>query len=96
MDTRPPQFPKDASNVARMRANLQDEADGAFVYGRLAAIETDAARREAFAELARAEQRHAELWLEKLRAEGVTSTMPQPTLKSRAVAPWRRALASTS
>ena len=66
---------------------LAEEIDAAFLYRELAAVETDAARRELFRKLAEVEDRHVERW-EGVIAEqgGVISTDRKPTGRARLVA----------
>ncbi len=63
----PPEFKND---IDRWRSNLAAERDALALYLSLAQVEQDATRREIWRELAAAEQRHADRWIDKLRAEG--------------------------
>mgnify|MGYP001413965193 CR=1 FL=1 len=65
--------------------HLQDEADAAFLYRRLAAAEPLADRSKIYAQLAEVEDRHTAVWLELLAAEGHRTTAPQPTFRARAL-----------
>lgn len=56
-------------DVARWRANLQGEVDGAAVYRAMAASERDASLATVYVKLAEAEERHGALWEAKLRLE---------------------------
>jgi VIT1/CCC1 family predicted Fe2+/Mn2+ transporter len=60
-----------AQELKRYRRNLADELDSAAIYDTLSAAEKDARRSEIFAELAAAEREHAEVWRDKLAANGV-------------------------
>lgn len=60
-----------AQELKRYRRNLADELDSAAVYDTLSAAEKDVRRREIFAGLAAAEREHAQVWREKLAANGV-------------------------
>ena len=60
-----------AQELKRYRRNLADELDSAAVYDALSAAEKDARRRAIFAELAAAEREHAQVWRDKLAANGV-------------------------
>jgi vacuolar iron transporter family protein len=60
-----------AQELHRYRRNLADELDSAAVYDTLSAVEKDAGRRRIFAELAASEREHAQVWREKLAANGV-------------------------
>ena len=52
-------------------ANLRIERDAIYLYDSLATIEKDAGRAEAFRTMAEIERRHAGIWEERLRSEGV-------------------------
>lgn len=56
--------------VALWLENLKGEQDGVALYEGLAAIEADPARAEQFAQMARAEGRHAAIWRKKLERAG--------------------------
>ncbi|CAM2184060.1 vacuolar iron transporter family protein [Paraburkholderia sacchari] len=60
-----------AQELHRYRRNLADELDSAAVYDTLSAVEKDAGRRQIFAELAASEREHAQVWRDKLAANGV-------------------------
>lgn len=60
-----------SQELKRYRRNLADELDSAAVYDTLSAAEKDARRRAIFGELAAAEREHAQVWREKLAANGV-------------------------
>jgi len=74
------------ADLARYRANLRSELDGAALYRAIAEAEPDPARRSVLMELARAESRHAALWREKLRAAGVPEPRFSPSLRTRLLA----------
>jgi vacuolar iron transporter family protein len=57
--------------LKRFRNNLADELDSAAVYETLSRIEKDESRRDVFRQLAASEREHAQVWLDKLRANGV-------------------------
>ena len=65
-------------DIARYRANRQDELDGAALYRTLAEVEGQPHLAEVYRRLAIVEERHAQFWEQKLRAVG------QPVL------PWRQ------
>ena len=73
-------------DVARFRANLRSELDGAALYRAIAEAEPDPARRAVLMELSRAESRHAALWRGKLRAAGVAEPRFAPSLRTRLLA----------
>jgi VIT1/CCC1 family predicted Fe2+/Mn2+ transporter/rubrerythrin len=60
-----------AQELKRYRRNFADELDSAAVYDTLSAAEKDARLREIFAGLAAAEREHAQVWRDKLAANGV-------------------------
>src|SRR5512145_1767197 len=68
--------------------HYQDEADAAFLYGVLAAAESDGGRREIFLQLADVERRHTDLWARLLREHGraVPEGGPAPSVQARAMA----------
>ncbi|HEV2271891.1 MAG TPA: VIT1/CCC1 transporter family protein [Steroidobacteraceae bacterium] len=72
--------------IARYRANLRSELDGAALYQAIAEAEPDPGRRGVLMELARAESRHAKLWREKLRAAGAPEPRFAPSLRTRLLA----------
>jgi vacuolar iron transporter family protein len=63
--------------------NLQDERDGAALYEGLAAVEKDPERASSFADLAKGERRHAEVWSRKLEKEGVHLPPDVPSSRIR-------------
>ena len=82
-------MPKPA-DLARYRANLRSELDGAALYRAIAQAEPDPARRAVLMELSRAESRHAAHWREKLRAAGAPEPRFSPTLRTRLLAALAR------
>jgi vacuolar iron transporter family protein len=74
------------ADLARYRANLRAELDGAALYRAIAEAEPDPGRRSVLLELARAESRHAALWRDKLRAAGGPEPRFSPTLRTRLLA----------
>ena len=60
------------ADIARWRANLQGEVDGAHVYRGMAANAGDARIAKVYAELAAAEERHADFWRERLAGAGAS------------------------
>jgi len=71
------------TDVARFRANLQDEIDSASLYRRLAEHDPDVRLAEVYRRMAAIEARHAEFWREKLKAAGVEVGHLQPGWRSR-------------
>lgn len=74
------------ADVARYRANLRSELDGAALYRAIAEAEPDPARRAVLMELSRAEARHAALWRDELRAAGAPEPGFSPSLRTRLLA----------
>lgn len=66
--------------------HLQDEADAAFLYRRLATLEPDSDRSRIFTQLADVEDRHTAVWLDLLAAEGHPQTRPTPTARAKIMA----------
>ena len=60
-----------------------DEADAAFVYRALAAIEKDPKRAELYLKLARVEGRHVELWTKLIQDSGHAVPSHKPSLRAR-------------
>jgi vacuolar iron transporter family protein len=76
---------KPVDDIARFRANLIDELNGAALYNALAEAEPNANRRDIFLQLAEAEARHARFWRDKLTAAGVVDVPFSPTLRTRLI-----------
>ncbi len=74
------------AEVARLRANLQDEIDSSSLYARLAEHERDPRLAEVYRRMAAIERRHAEFWMEKLRAAGAEVGSLEPGWRSRTLA----------
>jgi VIT1/CCC1 family predicted Fe2+/Mn2+ transporter len=75
--------PDHAKDIARYRANLRDELDGAALYNGLAEAEADAVRKDLYLQLARAETEHAQHWRDKLAAAGVAPEPFRPSARTR-------------
>ncbi len=71
------------ADLARYRANLQGEIDGAAIYGSMAAAEKDPALRELYGRLAEAETRHGGVWRERLEAAGIATARLAPSWRAR-------------
>lgn len=80
-----PSHPRDAQDIKRYQANLDDEIDGIAIYNLLAAAEEDPAHRAVFEELAEVEVKHADVWRQKLRDAGAEPREHGPSLKVRLV-----------
>ena len=73
-------------------ANLEVERDAIYLYDQLARIEKDPKRAEAFRSVAETERRHAGIWEEHLRAEGVEIPPPgRPHVRVRFIVATARA-----
>ncbi|HET7728048.1 MAG TPA: VIT1/CCC1 transporter family protein [Candidatus Limnocylindrales bacterium] len=73
-------------DTARSLENLRLEQDAIVLYDRLAAIERDPRRAAAFRHIAGNERRHAAIWADKLRAQGVAVPEPgAPRLRVRLI-----------
>jgi VIT1/CCC1 family predicted Fe2+/Mn2+ transporter/rubrerythrin len=77
--------PLDPKEVRRLQTNLDDEIDGIAVYHMLAEAESDEERKSIFEQLAEVEQRHADVWRNKLREAGVEPREHGPSLRVRLV-----------
>jgi VIT1/CCC1 family predicted Fe2+/Mn2+ transporter len=71
------------SDINRLHANLQAEIDGAALYRALADIEQNAELAEVYARLAASEERHAAFWRDKLRQAGADSGAVRPGWRTR-------------
>ncbi len=72
-------------DIERYRRNLQGEVDGAAMYRGLAEAEKDSDRAGLFRDLAAEEDRHADLWRQKLRQADVPVPELRPGLKTRLI-----------
>src|SRR5262244_1617515 len=70
-------------NVARYRANRQDEINSAALYRTLAALEPQTQLSQIYERLATVEERHARFWERHLRAAGESVPPPQPSWRAR-------------
>jgi VIT1/CCC1 family predicted Fe2+/Mn2+ transporter len=69
--------------LSRYRDNLQAEIDGAALYRALAEIEQEPELRAVYARMAESEERHAELWRQKLRESGTPVLPAHPGWRTR-------------
>ena len=74
------------SDTDRYRRNLQAEIDGAAIYRGMAAGERNPALVKVYMSLAQTEERHAELWADRLRHAGEQVGEPAPTGQARVLA----------
>ena len=73
-------------NLAVWKDHLQDEADAAFLYRRLAELELDSKRSVIYQELAEVEDRHANIWRNLISGEGLAVPEARPSLRARLLA----------
>ena len=78
--------PAREAEIKRYQANLKAENDGVALYSAMAAAETDPERRQVYVDLAAAEQRHADIWVAKLRELGASGDVGGPSFRARALA----------
>jgi vacuolar iron transporter family protein len=71
------------AELKRFRSNLSDEYDSAALYETLARAEHDAERRQVYEQLAVAEREHAQIWADKLRANGVSLRKHRASAKTQ-------------
>ena len=70
-------------DLARYRANLQDEIDSAALYRTLADVESQPQLAEVYRRLATVEERHAQFWEQRLQATGQPVPPRRPSWRSR-------------
>ena len=63
--------------------HLEDEADAAYLYGRLAEAERDPKRAKLYGQLSRVEERHVEMWRKLLADHGRDVAVPGPSRGAR-------------
>lgn len=76
----------DEKMKATALASLSDELSGAYLYEALAQVEKDARLAEVYHRMAAVERKHAEEWVERLKAGGVTAPSFVPNWRSRTLA----------
>jgi VIT1/CCC1 family predicted Fe2+/Mn2+ transporter len=74
------------SDTDRYRANYTDEVNAAFLYRVAAELEDDEAIAGVYVRLAQTEEKHADLWADRLRAAGAGVPSSDPDLRSRILA----------
>lgn len=72
-----------ANDIARYKANLRDEVDGAALYRLLADAEQDESLRTVLQHLAESEERHLAIWERRLREAGVDVPEYRPSRRVR-------------
>jgi VIT1/CCC1 family predicted Fe2+/Mn2+ transporter len=75
-----------SDDIARYRANLQGEIDGASLYRALAGVESDPRLAEVYGRLAAVEEAHAEFWRKQLARSGARVGGLRAGWRSRALA----------
>src|SRR3990170_509020 len=86
MTTEPQQHAvPDPEAIRRYQANLDDEIDGIAIYRLLAGAEPDPGRRAIFEQLGAVEERHADVWRQKLREAGIEPRERGPSLRIRLI-----------
>jgi vacuolar iron transporter family protein len=70
-------------DIARYRANLQGEMDGAALYRAMAEVATPPQLAEVYRRLAAIEERHARFWEQQLRAAGQPVPSWRPSWRAR-------------
>ncbi len=69
------------ATLQRYADNLRDEAEGIHLYRMLAAHEKNDQRKQILLGLAAVEERHAEIWRERLRSSGIETSDYGPSLR---------------
>jgi VIT1/CCC1 family predicted Fe2+/Mn2+ transporter len=69
--------------VKRYKANLSDELHSAALYETLARVEKDDTRKQVYNDLAQSERDHAQVWANKLRANGIRPKGTGHAVKTR-------------
>lgn len=77
----------DAKTRARWARHLEEEVNAAFLYRRLAALESDPERRQLYLRLAEVEDRHVQTWLEIFHQHGLPVPARAPSGRAR-LAAW--------
>jgi VIT1/CCC1 family predicted Fe2+/Mn2+ transporter len=79
-----------AEDIARYRANWQDEVDSIALYNVVAEVEPQPQLAEVYRKLAAVEERHAQFWEERLKAAGQPIPARRPGWRSRVLAKLAR------
>jgi VIT1/CCC1 family predicted Fe2+/Mn2+ transporter len=77
--------PPDPQALRVFQANLDDEIDGIALYSLLAEAEPDTERKSIFKRLAQMEERHANIWRERLLDAGIRPREHGPSLRVRVI-----------
>ncbi len=73
-------------DLARYRANVQDEIDSAYLYRAVADAEKSPPLAEVYRRLAATEEKHARFWQDKLRQAGAADVPTAPGWRARTLA----------
>ena len=73
-------------DIARYRANIQDEIDSAYLYRAVADVEKSSQLAEVYRKLAATEEQHAQFWQDQLKAANAPATNITPTWRARTLA----------
>lgn len=76
----------EAGAIDRYLENLKGEQDGAALYDAVARVERNPKLAEVYRRLAETERRHAGIWADKLRGEGVEAPAFRPSARTRLLA----------
>ena len=79
----PPGTPPGPADLARYRANLQGEIDGASLYTAMAEAESHPALKEFYRRMAETETRHGWVWRERLEGAGTRTAGWGPSWRTR-------------
>lgn len=74
-----------AGDIARYRANLRGEVDGAALYRAMADLERQPERAEVYRRLAAVEESHALFWRRQLAEAGATAQAPRPSWRTKSL-----------
>lgn len=69
--------------IKRFRANFSDELHSAALYETLGNVENDETRKQVYSNLAKSEREHAQVWAQKLMANGVPTRGTGQAVKTR-------------
>lgn len=75
-----------SDDATRYRENFTDEVNAAYLYRIAAELESDEVISGVYVRLADTEEKHAQLWREKLEEAGATVPSPEPDARSRVLA----------
>lgn len=75
-----------SDDVGRYRDNFIDEVNAAYLYRVAAELEDDDVISDVYVRLAESEEKHAQLWQEKLEQAGAPIPSPEPDARSRVLA----------